>query len=88
MKIYSKTLKATLARCLIVIGVVALAACDSNFTPPPADKMAGSSLSAYNFSAEGIQEYFVDGAWGSGVGIGSGGGQEIGRASWWEKLYI
>lgn len=37
--------------------------------------MAASSLSAYNFSAEGIQEYFIDGSWGGGVGINSGGGQ-------------
>lgn len=91
MKIHSKTLKATLARCPIVIGIVALVACDSNFTPPPADNMAGSSLSAYNFSAEGIQEYFVDGAWGSGVGIGSGGGQvccvKIPR-KWHDKLEV
>jgi len=91
MKIYSKTLTATLARCLIMIGVIALTACDSNFTPPPTDNMAGSSLSAYNFSAEGIQEYFVDGAWGSGVGIGSGGGQvccvKIPR-KWHEKLEV
>ena len=73
MKNHSKTLKPAWLRCLIWMGAMALAACDSNFTPP--DNMAGSSLSAYNFSAEGIQEYFVDGAWGSGVGIGSGGGQ-------------
>lgn len=74
MKIDYITLKSTLARWLLLTCVLVLAACDSNFTPP-VDNMAGSSLSAYNFSSEGIQEYFVDGAWGSGVGIGSGGGQ-------------
>lgn len=91
MKIYSKTLKAALARYLLLIGAIVLAACDSNFTPQPADNMAGSSLSAYNFSAEGIQEYFVGGAWGGGVGIGSGGGQvccvKIPR-KWHDKLEV
>ncbi|WP_150428747.1 DUF3304 domain-containing protein [Dechloromonas sp. CZR5] len=89
MKNHSKTLKPAWLRCLIWMGAMALAACDSNFTPP--DNMAGSSLSAYNFSAEGIQEYFVDGAWGGGVGIGSGGGQvccvSIPR-KWHDKLQV
>lgn len=90
MKIDSITLKSTLARWLLLTCVLVLAACDSNFTPP-VDNMAGSSLSAYNFSAEGIQEYFVDDARGSGVGIGSGGGQacciKIPR-KWHDKLEV
>lgn len=89
MIIYADVLRNALVRSFFLTGVIALPACDSNFTPP--DNMAGSSLSAYNFSAEGIQEYFVDGAWGGGVGIGSGGGQvcciNIPR-KWHDKLQV
>lgn len=91
MKIHSKTLKTIFARWLPLAFFMVLAACDSNFTPPPVDNTAVSSLSAYNFSSEGIQEYFVDGSWGGGVGIGSGGGQvccvKIPR-KWHDKLEV
>lgn len=91
MKTYSNTLKTILARRLPLAFFMVLAGCDSSFTPPPVDNTAVSSLSAYNFSSEGIQEYFIDGSWGGGVGIGSGGGQvccvKIPR-KWHDKLEV
>ena len=34
-----------------------------------------SSIIGYNYTAEGIQEFYVNGAWGGGLGIGSGYGK-------------
>jgi len=33
-----------------------------------------SSISGYNYTIEGIQEFSVNGAWGGGISIGGGGG--------------
>lgn len=59
---------------LALFALLALAACDVTNDDRPDPNVAASSLSRYNFSSEGIQEFYVDGVWGSGVGIGSGGG--------------
>ncbi|HPR06957.1 MAG TPA: DUF3304 domain-containing protein [Denitromonas sp.] len=56
-----------------LFALLTLTACDVTNNDRPDPNIAASSLAAYNFSAEGIQEFYVDGAWGSNVGIGSGG---------------
>ncbi|MFV0662953.1 DUF3304 domain-containing protein [Denitromonas sp.] len=54
--------------------LLTLTACDVTNDDRPDPNVAASSLAAYNFSPNGIHEFYVDGAWGSGVGLGSGGG--------------
>ncbi|HQU89180.1 MAG TPA: DUF3304 domain-containing protein [Denitromonas sp.] len=63
-----------LATLCALLALLILTACDVTNDDRPDPNMSASSLGAYNFSAEGIQEFFVDGVWGSGVGIGNGGG--------------
>ncbi|NMF97751.1 DUF3304 domain-containing protein [Aromatoleum toluolicum] len=71
--------------------IVTLSGCNNGSRESRDDRFSMSSLSAYNFSTEGIQEYYVDGAWGSGVGIGSGGGSvccvQI-PSKWYEGLQV
>ena len=54
--------------------LLTLSGCDVASRDTTNDGFSMSSLAGYNFSAEGIQEFYVDGAWGSGVSIGGGGG--------------
>lgn len=35
------------------------------------------SISGYNYTIEGIQEFYVNGAWGGGISIGGGGGSIV-----------
>jgi hypothetical protein len=35
------------------------------------------SISGYNYTIEGIQEFYVNGAWGSNLGIADGGGSTV-----------
>ncbi|HQU89182.1 MAG TPA: DUF3304 domain-containing protein [Denitromonas sp.] len=63
-----------LATFCALFALLILSGCDVTNDDRPDPNMTASSLSRYNFSAEGIQEFYVDGVWGSGVGIGSGGG--------------
>lgn len=62
-----------LLRCLLV-GVfllIGLTACDSK------DEGSASSIAGYNYTNEGIQEFYVNGAWGGGISIGGGGGSFV-----------
>jgi hypothetical protein len=38
---------------------------------------SASSISGYNYTIEGIQEFYVNGAWGGNLGIGDGGGTNV-----------
>ena len=60
--------KPRLLRCLLVgvILLISLNACDSK------DDGSPSSISGYNYTIEGIQEFYVNGQWGSNLGIGDG----------------
>ena len=57
---------------LNVLLVALLAGCSK--APPPKNEADASSISGYNYSSEGIQEFYVNGAWGGGVSIGGGYG--------------
>lgn len=65
-----------LPRQTLLVGLLAFAltGCDVATRNEQDDAFSPSGLSAYNYSNEGIQEFYLDGAWGSGVGIGGGGG--------------
>jgi len=54
--------------------LLTLSGCDVASRDTTNDGFSMSSLAGYNFSTHGIHEFYVDGAWGSGVGIGDGGG--------------
>lgn len=60
----------------VLVGLLAFAlpGCDVATHDANDDAFSASGLSAYNYTTEGIQEFYLDGAWGSGVGIGGGGG--------------
>lgn len=58
---------------LSLASMFVLTGCDGRSREPQGDDFSLSSLSAFNFSPNGIHEYFIDGARGSGVGIGDGG---------------
>ncbi|WP_051092224.1 DUF3304 domain-containing protein [Aromatoleum toluclasticum] len=60
----------------LLLGLLAFAltGCDVATRDAHDDTSSASGLSAYNYTTEGIQEFYLDGAWGSGVGIGGGGG--------------
>ncbi len=49
---------------------VLLTACSK---APPKNEASSSSIAGYNYTSEGIQEFFVNGAWGGGISIGGGG---------------
>ncbi len=51
-------------------GMCMLTACSKE---PLKNEASSSSISGYNYTSEGIQEFFVTGAWGSGISIGGGG---------------
>ncbi|KAA3654389.1 MAG: DUF3304 domain-containing protein [Proteobacteria bacterium] len=61
-------------RFIALFTLLTLTACDVTNDDRPDPNVAASSLAAYNFSPNGIHEFYVDGTWGSGVGLGSGGG--------------
>lgn len=55
-----------------IIGVaVLLLACGKEL---PKNEASASTISGFNYSSEGIQEYYVNGAWGGGISIGGGYG--------------
>ena len=75
---YSLNMLMTIARpdwiCRFLVGVlllIGLAACDSK------DEGSASSISGYNYTIEGIQEFYVNGAWGGAISIGGGGGSSV-----------
>ena len=49
-----------------ILAIACLSACDSQ------DEGVASSISGYNYTIEGIQEFHVNGAWGGNLGIGAG----------------
>lgn len=49
---------------------VLLTACSK---APPKNEASSSSISGYNYTREGIQEFYVNGAWGGAISIGGGG---------------
>jgi len=58
----------------LLLGVfllISLTACDSK------DEGSASSIAGYNYTIEGIQEFYVNGAWGGGISIGGGGGSYV-----------
>ena len=59
--------------CLLigVILLISLNACDSK------DEGSASSIAGYNYTNEGIQEFYVNRAWGGAISIGGGGGSYI-----------
>lgn len=65
-----------LARQTLLVGLLAFAltGCDVATRNEQDDAFSPSGLSAYNYSNEGIQEFHLDGTWGSNVGVGAGGG--------------
>jgi len=54
--------------------LIVLSGCEAATQDTSKDGFSASSLTAYNYSTEGIQEFYVDGVWGSGVSLGGGGG--------------
>ena len=44
---------------------------------PPKQEGTASSIAGYNYTTEGIQEFFVNEAWSGGLGIGEGGGSIV-----------
>jgi hypothetical protein len=60
---------------LRILGVLVLpllfSACGKE---PPRNEASASSISGFNYSGEGIQEYHVNGVWGGGISIGGGYG--------------
>lgn len=59
-----------LSLLLAVCFVWMLTACSKE---PPKNEASSNAISGYNYTSEGIQEFFVNGAWGSGISIGGGG---------------
>ena len=57
---------------------VALAACSKPAgQSPKADQKSSVSLRGYNFTAEGVEEFFVDGYWAANLPPYGGGGGDI-----------
>lgn len=44
---------------------------------PAKEEGSASSISGYNYTIEGIQEFYVNGQWGGNLGIGDGGGSNV-----------
>lgn len=53
-----------------LLGVLLLTACSKE---SPKNEASSSSISGYNYTSEGIQEFFVNGTWSGGISIGGGG---------------
>jgi len=72
-KVAMANMKPGSLRCLLlsVFLLVAVTACDSK------DEGSASSIAGYNYTNEGIQEFYVNGQWGSNLGIGDGGGSYV-----------
>lgn len=59
---------------LMLVPTLLLTACGKEQT---SNEFSGSSISGYNYTNEGIQEFYVNGAWGGALGIGEGGGKSV-----------
>ena len=56
---------------LCLCGLLLLGACEAK---PPKEETYPASMAGANYTREGIQEFYVDGAWGGVIGSYSGGG--------------
>lgn len=56
--------------CWALFAVLLLTACSK---APPKNEASSTSISGYNYTSEGIQEFYVNGAWGGAISIGGGG---------------
>ncbi|MCE1238728.1 MAG: DUF3304 domain-containing protein [Azonexaceae bacterium] len=54
---------------LLALAVFLAQGCDKPGNTKP--EGSASSITGYNYTADGIAEFFVNGAWGGGLGIGS-----------------
>ena len=54
-----------------------LSACDHADEQPGKPEGSPVSISGYNYTIEGIQEFTVNGQWGGSVSIGAGGGSNV-----------
>ena len=62
----------------LLIAATALAACSKPAgQSPKADQKSSVSLRGYNFTAEGVEEFFVDGYWAANLPPYGGGGKGI-----------
>jgi hypothetical protein len=66
-----------LRRLFVPLLTVLLSACGDKTTEPTKSEGSVSSISGYNYTIEGIQEFYVNGAWGSNLGVGDGGGSDV-----------
>ena len=60
-----------LLQSLCLCGLLLLGACEAK---PPKEETYPASMAGANYTREGIQEFYVDGAWGGVIGSYSGGG--------------
>ncbi|MFG6447149.1 DUF3304 domain-containing protein [Roseateles sp. BYS180W] len=60
---------------LVSAAVVLLTGCYK--APEPDKDSIPTSIVGHNYTSEGIQEFYVDGGWGGGLGIGQGGASNV-----------
>ena len=62
---------------LLGFAFLALQACNKVDDAEKKPEGTPVSISGYNYTIEGIQEFYVNGAWGGNLGIGDGGGSIV-----------
>lgn len=62
---------------LLGLTCLALQACSKTEEANKKPEGTAVAISGYNYTIEGIQEFYVNGTWGSNLGIGDGGGGRV-----------
>jgi hypothetical protein len=64
----------TSLKLFLLLSVLATTSCKNNDSPEASDDSGMGSIVGVNYTENGIQEFTVDGVWGSNVGAYGGGG--------------
>ncbi|MFG6447156.1 DUF3304 domain-containing protein [Roseateles sp. BYS180W] len=67
----------TKTRTWLVSAAVVLLLTGCYKAPEPDKDSIPTSIVGHNYTSEGIQEFYVDGGWGGGLGIGQGGASNV-----------
>jgi hypothetical protein len=73
MEILISSISRSLKICLLLC-TLATSSCKNNDTPKSQDESGMGSIVGVNYTENGIQEFTVDGVWGSNIGAYGGGG--------------
>lgn len=73
----NRTRLTTFRIIILILLACTLQACNRTHEESSKPESSSTSISGYNYTIEGIQEFYVNGQWGGNLGIGEGGGSNV-----------